>query len=988
MPDIRSALKSIADDRGADPLAPITVIVPSHAAGLQMRRRLAELRPFAGVRFETLTRLAELLGAGELAAIGRAPLARPIGDYVAAQVALESRGTLAQVCDLPGYARALRRIFQRLRRGGIRAGADVQGHHDGHLDEILRLFDLYRWETKQFYDEEDLLDAAASVVRSRRAGALADLGDIYAMPPGARSAGAAELLAALEEVAPRYVEIDEAVALPQTRFILAPDPASEAREVVREVLVALEGGVSLHEVAVFHGADASYSRLLREAFAAAKVPAVPLPGIPLIETPSGRGVLSLALLPERDFSRTATMDVLSVAPLRERLAGRDGAVETQTTVWDRISRKAGITHGADRWFDGLNALIADCDERVAGHEHTQDDARLRAARYERDQATRLLSVIEPLIERLAPFDDPQPAASFIKAFKEVVSDYFDPAAPLLGDVLAEIDQLGTVGAVGGSFSLSSFAKALGANLEAACVRPRSLGDGVIVADYRTAAGLEFKQVVLCGAYEGSLPAGPGNDALIDDRTWENLRQQHQYVEDAWLRTQRANEAASRAAAAAGGGTLVWSAPLNEAGGTREHYPSPVMVSAAAARIGRSITASELRRQPGSDWLSRAASPLAVMLRGSPVDASEIGVRQAILRQQRGERPDPAHPHWRALSMLRARRSSRFTEWEGNLVALADDAWLELQRSVSPTSLEKYALCGFQYLCQSLLRLSVVEEPEEREMIDPAAKGTLIHGVLEEFFGKQKDRGRPRPGEAWTDDDLALLIHLTAEALVAAKRRGLTGLDVYSDHEARTMRADMAGFLEADTAFRRETGAIPAEFEVGIPEVEIAGVKLRGTVDRVDRTPDGKQAWVIDYKSGGTREYEPIKKGDLLAGGKKLQLPVYLSAAGDAEVASAWYWFITRKSDFEFIGYHATPQNRALFERTLTTIVSGIRSGAFPAVPGEEDEYYGKFDNCKYCDFDRICSRRRDYELAAKRGDGALVPWLAVEQAAREGSNGD
>ena len=116
MSDVYSALESLAAGRRVDPLAPVTVIVPSHAAGLQLRRRLAALAPFAGVRFETLPRIAELLAAGHLAAAGRAPLARPIGDYLAELVARESSGTLERVGDLPGYARALRRIFRRLRR--------------------------------------------------------------------------------------------------------------------------------------------------------------------------------------------------------------------------------------------------------------------------------------------------------------------------------------------------------------------------------------------------------------------------------------------------------------------------------------------------------------------------------------------------------------------------------------------------------------------------------------------------------------------------------------------------------------------------------------------------------------------------------------------------------------------------------------------------------------------------------------------------------
>src|SRR2546426_10610699 len=116
MPNIDSALIAIAKGRAHDPLAPVTVVAPSHPAALQLRRRLAELLPFAAVRLETLPRIAELLGAGHLAAAGRSPLARPIGDYVAEQVAREAGGALAAVGDLPGYGRALRQIFRRLRR--------------------------------------------------------------------------------------------------------------------------------------------------------------------------------------------------------------------------------------------------------------------------------------------------------------------------------------------------------------------------------------------------------------------------------------------------------------------------------------------------------------------------------------------------------------------------------------------------------------------------------------------------------------------------------------------------------------------------------------------------------------------------------------------------------------------------------------------------------------------------------------------------------
>src|SRR3990172_12777165 len=170
------------------------------------------------------------------------------------------------------------------------------------------------------------------------------------------------------------------------------------------------------------------------------------------------------------------------------------------------------------------------------------------------------------MQRLEALRHPQPAAEFISAVKGVVADYFAPDAPSLEEgtggssVMKEIDQLGTVASVGGRFDLGAFAFALRANLEAAFGREANLGEGVIVADHRAAAGMQFRRVVLCGAFEGALPAGPGGDAIVGDRVWARLRENHPFIEDAQLRIERAREAAERAGASATE-SLGWSCPL-------------------------------------------------------------------------------------------------------------------------------------------------------------------------------------------------------------------------------------------------------------------------------------------------------------------------------------------------------------------------------------------------------------------------------------------
>src|SRR4051794_29127351 len=238
MPTLEAALRQIASERKRDPLAPVTILMPSHAAAIQARRRLVELGAFAGVRFETLPRLAELIGSADLARSGRSPLARPIGDYAASLVAREGGAEVAAVRDLPGFARALRQTFRRLRRGGVQRPEDVRsGFGSGLLPEVVRLHAIYRARTAAFYDDDDLLETAADSLATTPP--AADFGALYIAPPGALTAASDRFLRALGRHT-RLRRLDESTSTPTSRFVLAPDPASEAREAAREVVMALE----------------------------------------------------------------------------------------------------------------------------------------------------------------------------------------------------------------------------------------------------------------------------------------------------------------------------------------------------------------------------------------------------------------------------------------------------------------------------------------------------------------------------------------------------------------------------------------------------------------------------------------------------------------------------------------------------------------------------------------------------------------------------
>src|SRR3989440_317367 len=195
-PPAREALReAVRAAKGMDPLAPVTVAVPSTYAGLALRRTLARPDGLVNVRFLALARLAELLGAPLLAAQRRRPLTRPLRAEAVRAVLADAGPPLASVASHPATERALVASFLELRRAGDDALEQLARAGDPAAS-VARLYPEFRSRTAGFYDDEDLAVAAAAGLAGGPP-ALREVGHVLLHLPARPSPGEAELVPAL-----------------------------------------------------------------------------------------------------------------------------------------------------------------------------------------------------------------------------------------------------------------------------------------------------------------------------------------------------------------------------------------------------------------------------------------------------------------------------------------------------------------------------------------------------------------------------------------------------------------------------------------------------------------------------------------------------------------------------------------------------------------------------------------------------------------------
>ncbi len=204
----------------------------------------------------------------------------------------------------------------------------------------------------------------------------------------------------------------------------------------------------------------------------------------------------------------------------------------------------------------------------------------------------------------------------------------------------------------------------------------------------------------------------------------------------------------------------------------------------------------------------------------------------------------------------------------------------LKGPFSATRLETYATCAFKYFASKVLCLS--EPLEGREALE---MGNLLHKTLEEYY--QALSAQERKSGAFLQDEAEArqaLWDLLDQQMQTSPFRNEPAYrqKIYRE----SMRDALSLFVAKEKELFGRRRLVPSHFELGFGRddgkkslgfLKIEGdsgeISIQGQIDRVDVTPDGKKALVIDYK----RSKRDVTISKKLAKGLELQLPIYLLA---------------------------------------------------------------------------------------------------------------
>ncbi len=1003
--------EAVAEAKGDDPLAPVSIVVTDHGQGIRLRRRLAAGSagsagtPSSGVAaidMVTLLDLARDLTAGAPELEGRRPVSDAVVLSATRRILTEDPGVFGSVAEHPSLERALVSAHRQLREvpaGGIDRLAGL-GRLQAALVKVHRA--LLRHLAPDFHDERERTDLAALRVGS----GTASIPPLVVHLPGHLLPSERRLLAALASAVPLTVICGHAHGQPDPdaealaglfgtdlpgppepgtgtgRLVVSvPDQEEEARVAVRQVLEAARSGTHLSGIAIVHPPGSDYARLLHERLRASGIAFNGSSVRRLDETIAARFLLGALTLTDRGLRRTDLEALFATAPLWDP----DNHLVPDST-WGRLARRAGVVGGLEDWTLRLERLATEF-ETQRDEEGRSDERQWLMDRLEGDaeQCRRLVAFVTRLDRDLRGITGAGSWSARCRLTNRLIRRYLGsdtaralwPAEELLAfeSAAAVVDRLALLDDVEPDASFAGFRRALVAELRHPIGREGRTGRGVQVLGIEQAPGLDVEVVILLGLAEGVMPTRPATDALLPDAdritAGTDLPIRHDHTASQHRGFAAAITAASR--------LVVLVHPRGNLRRSGERPPSRWLLAEIEAFTGVRPDPAGLA-DVGEPWYRHVASFAQALALDEPATDQEyeLGLLLDSGRDGTGLRQvDPVFD--RGVDLVTSRLGRRLTRFDGNLAGV-DLPALDVGE-ISASRLERWVACPFAFFSEYILGVRTEEEPDPSLLLTALVRGNIIHRSLELLVAEGlRSHTLPGPGEAWTDADHQRLVQLMDEECERAEARGEAAHPLFWPVIRSRMAAELRGFLHLDSSARAAQKATPvaAEYRFGgptalhLPLPDGRVLRFRGAIDRIDRQEDGNLV-VLDVKSGKPDRYRSIGDDSPFPDGTRLQLPIYglaASAAGTDSTSAVAFTFVGgSRPDDQRIGYELSPQVLEAFDVVLARIVAGIEAGAFPHNPPAPTRFSGF--SCPHCMPDGLDARHLHAACERKADDPAM-----------------
>ena len=777
----------------------------------------------------------------------------------------------------------------------------------------------------------------------------------------------------------------------------------EISAVAKEILLlAGENGMAFDQIGVVARSLDGYGAKIKKVFAQHQIPITGSIEEPVVQFPLAKAAILLMNLAAKDYLRSHVIDLMS-SPYFRFDGSAHQASELRPDLWDLATRELAICRGMKEWqridrytVEGMKlSQISDDDER-------------RIVEIPAAQLRALATILKGIDQVLSRLPEHASWTDYADSWKQLFAGYLGIGPEPAGDfsaadslickqIIDTLDEISGLDAVEPDVSLRHFSETFQHWLErSTIVETEKNVCGVAVSSASAARGIKFRALFIVGMNEGAFPRTIREDAFLRDRDREVLERDLGYK-------------VSQKLAAFDEEKLVFTLLVNSV--TERLYCSFQRSDESGRVLAPSWYLEELKRALSSAPQRQFAEQTIPRSTIDKVSCRPFDREESLLPGELAIRLNLAGRDSRSLIQT-ANLSPGLYEQGLKTIAAIDlsterlDAfdgmidtpsrhWLRFSNhGLSPTALELYARCPFQYFARQVLGLQRLEAPDTAIGPSAAELGELGHLILKLTYQELIERGYFAGNRSNVAVD-SIIGAAAQKAFTEYETENPVGYPLMWETLRETLTQLIREVVARDLQELALSGYVPVDLEIAINDRlpadwpdPLKTLAIHGRMDRIDIDPIRHRMRIVDYKFkfGGKPSPEDNDLSRAALRAQRLQPPFYSLLgqakrsrdglqAGESQVEASFYYIASRWSEGplvikSFSGQDLSGKIGEEIRNTIAQLALGIQSGQFFMQRGE---------HCPHCEVAEICRKNHPPSLWRTENDPITAPHRQLRQ---------